>query len=188
MVTKKEIIDALDSNLILIIIEPGIYQKTIGALTKILIEDRGMSGIYFTSNQPCNAILRRIENILDIHKIKFVDAISKLVQSNVQNNDSCTYLKSPRDLTNISVAIMEEIEKIHATEGRHKFVIFDSLSTMAIYNEEEVIKKFAHYLANKSRSLANTITILITTNEKEATVNELVQFCDKVLKIKEIIE
>src|SRR3989338_3617746 len=186
MVEKKEITEALEFDLTLIIIEPLLYSKVVEKILSIFVSEKGMSGVYFTSNQPCNYLMKKLENNIDLHKVKFVDAVSHLIQENLESTNFCTYLKSPRDLTAISLEINQQIEAIKSVEGRPKFLIFDSFSTLALYNEEEIIKKYAHYIANKSRRWRKTKTVLISTSDKEKVVAEISQFCDKVLRIKEL--
>ena len=76
----------------------------------------------------------------------------------------------------MSVAMDQAIKALPLAE---KFLIFDSLNTLAIFNKPVTIARFAHFLTGKMREWK--IKGIIITLEKEtdpALLDELTQFSD----------
>ena len=63
------------------------------------------------------------------------------------------------------------------------FVVVDSINTFLVYNEENVVKKFFHFLISKSRELGCKCVLLSSDSGDVSSLNSLVaDFSDKVVR------
>ena len=70
-------------------------------------------------------------------------------------------------------------QAVRALPGKDKFLFFDSLNTLLIYNEIQTVIKFIHFLASKMRVWkVKGIIISLEKKADEELINELSQFCD----------
>jgi len=80
-------------------------------------------------------------------------------------------------LTGLSIAITKAIENFPG----EKMLFLDSLSTMLLYNNEEVIGKFSNFILNKMR-LQNISTIMLTlyADADKKIIKTISNFVDEV--------
>ncbi len=143
---------------------------------------KDLPGIYITINKPYEVLRDMLsKKKIDCGKIKFIDAISRMVGSETPDKDRCIYVESPGDLTELMVAIEESVK---AVEG-NKFLVLDSISTLAIYNDTEAVEKLVHALAGKLREWdVKGIFLSIEADEYKNLIGTVSQFCDKVTEIR----
>ncbi len=152
--------------------------------------------MYATINKPASTI--KDEMGIEARNISFVDAITQLVgtirhggemfmvskrgieEIIASTNDGCIYVKSPENLTDISTAISEAVDSM-ASEKR--FVLFDSLSTLLLYNDVASVARFAHFLTGRLRMWRAKGVLISVENSSGELVSQLSQFCDAVIRI-----
>ncbi len=80
-------------------------------------------------------------------------------------------------MTGLSIAITKAIENFPG----EKMLFLDSLSTMLLYNNEEVIGKFSNFILNKMR-LQNISTIMLTlyADADKKIIKTISNFVDEV--------
>ena len=83
------------------------------------------------------------------------------------------------DVRDFGISITEAIT---ALELKEKFIFFDSIDTLLIYNKEEVVLKFIHFLIGRIREW--NVKGIIVTVEKTEIIPQLSEFCDKVIYLK----
>lgn len=134
------------------------------------------SGIYVTLSKPhCDIIKKLEEQDINAKKLLFIDNY----ESGKCGARNCIFLGRNNSLTAISLAITEA-----SKDESMKFIFFDSINTMLIYNELETVERFVHYLINKVKNLE--ILLVMTLIEEEKTkklIPLLSQFCDKVIRL-----
>lgn len=171
---KKEV-KSLQDYILLITVDAKNYQKTVIDVLKFLVNEQNTPGVYVTLNKPYDIIQRTLEsNNIDKRLIIFIDVTSRTDGSKKVEN--CLYIGNPEKLSDISVAIDQAIKALPTTE---KFLIFDSLNTLSIFNKPSTVARFVHFLAGKMREWK--IKGVIITLEKEtdpALLDELTQFSD----------
>ena len=71
-----------------------------------------------------------------------------------------------------------------AIPTKDKFLFFDSLSTLLLYNDVSVVAKFVHFLSGKMR-VWRVKGIIISLRRKidEDLIEELKGFCDMTLNL-----
>jgi len=103
--------------------------------------------IYVSVNKPCTSIGALLQkfNIPDERSI-IIDLASK---PGAEKKRNCVHLASQKNLTELSLAISQSIYNF---EGKEILLIFDSLSTLLIFNDKNVVLRFIHFIVNKLRS------------------------------------
>ena len=170
----KNEIKSLKDYLLLITVDAQNYQRTAIEVVKTLVNEQGIPGVYVTLNKPYDIMQRNLEsNGVDTRLIIFIDATSRTESRKVGN---CLYIGSPEKLSDMSVAMDQAVKALPTSD---KFLIFDSLNTLSIFNKPSTVARFIHFLTGKIREWK--IKGIIITLEKEteqALLDELTQFSD----------
>ena len=175
---KSKIFDkevkSLKDYILLITVDAKNYQKAVVDVVKSLVTDQRIPGIYVTLNKPFD-IMQRIlaNNNIDTRLIIFIDVASRTEAKKVEN---CLYIGSPEKLSDMSVAMDQAVKALPTDE---KFLIFDSVNTLGIFNKPETVARFVHFLTAKMREWK--VKGIIITLEKEtnsALLDEITQFSD----------
>ncbi len=171
---RKEI-STLKDYILLVTVDAKSYQKAIIDLLNFLVNEQRVPGVYVTLNKPYEIVQRNlINNNIDPRVIIFIDAASRMEQT--KKVDNCLYIGSPEKLSDISVAMDQAIKALPTEE---KFVIFDSLNTLSIFNKPATVARFVHFLASKMREWKIKGVIVTLKNETDAALlDELTQFSD----------
>ena len=178
--TFKKEVKSLKDYLLLVTVSAKSYQSTVTDLLRFLVNEQNVPGVYVTLNKPYEIVQRNlVNNSIDPRLIIFIDAASRTEQT--KKIDNCLYIGSPEKLSDISVAMDQAIKALTSSD---KFLIFDSINTLSIFNKPATVARFIHYLAGKIREWK--IKGIIITLEKEteqALLDELTQFSDARLDL-----
>lgn len=170
--TFKKEVKSLTDYILLITVDAKSYQKTVIDVVKFL-NGQGVPGVYVTLNKPYDTIQRIFaDNGIDTRLVIFIDAASRTEPKKIGN---CLYIGSPEKLSDMSVAMDQAVKALPSD----KFVVFDSLNTLSIFNKPGTMARFVHFLTSKMREWK--IKGVIVTLEKEtdpALLDELTQFSD----------
>ncbi len=180
--TLKKLYKTVEGSVNLITIYPERYTETIPKLLNILIEDEKMFGIYVSLNKPYKSLVEILKKEkVDASKLLIIDMISGTPEKRTDHK-RCIYVDSPQNLTDLSITLSEAIS---ALEERKKFVIIDSLSTFTLYNQDDPVIKFVHFLVTKMQ-VKNIKLILLTSKGDLSTelISTIAQFADNVTTIK----
>lgn len=173
--TFKKEVSSLKDYILLVTVDAKNYQKAAIDVVKILVNEQKIPGVYVTLNKPYE-IMQRIlmSNNIDTRLIIFIDATSNV--EGAKKIENCLYMGNPEKLSDMSVAMDQAIKALPTDE---KFLIFDSLNTLAIFNKPSTVARFIHFLTGKFREWK--IKGIIITLEKEtepALLDEITQFSD----------
>ena len=175
---KNEVKDLKDY-ILLVTVDAKTYQKTLIDITKFLITEQGIPGVYVTLNKPYEIMRRTLDsNNVDTRLVIFIDANSRTEPKKIEN---CLYIGSPEKLSDMSVAMDQAIKALPTSD---KFLIFDSLNTLSIFNKPATVARFIHFLTGKMREWK--IRGVIITLEKETEqilLDEVTQFSDSRIDI-----
>ena len=155
------------------------YQKTNVEIVKHLTKDKNTPGVYVTLNKPYDVMKKVFEKFgIEINMIIFIDAITKTVGGKITKTKNCLFIGNPENLSDISLAMDQAVRAL----GKEKFLFFDSLSTLLIYNNINTVARFIHFLTGKMRiwKVKGIIISLQKESDKEL-IDELSQFCDIVI-------
>ena len=164
----------------LVLVDAENYQKKSVELIKEFTEKENIPGVYVTLNKPFSTMQRILEDAgVDTRKIIFIDSITKTAGGRITKTHNCLFIGSPDNLNDIALALDQAVKSVPSED---KFVFFDSLSTLLLYNKSGTVGRFSHFLTGKMRIWK--VKGIIISLEKESDpvlINELTQFCDKVI-------
>lgn len=168
-----------------IVIVMGEYQNYLKQTHEILrlLVDKHLTGVYVTANKPFRSLLKDLEKKnIDTHDIFFIDLNPS--QNDTEAADDQVIVSSPTNLTELGIIISKVIENI---PGNNKFLFFDSLSTLLIYNKPDTIAKFTHFLTEKMRHWGiKGVMVSLEEGIDEKLKSQLFPFCDKVIDFDEV--
>ncbi len=173
-------INKLDEYVALAIVDAKKYQRTNIELIKSFVKKK-IPGVYVTLSKPYETLVKIFKQEgIDTEMIIFIDAVTKTV-GGVEKKGNCLFIGSPENLSDIGIAMDQAVKAIE----KEKFVFFDSLSVLLIYNDSTSVAKFVHFLASKMRVWkVKGIIINLKRKEDEKLIKEIIQFCDIRLDIK----
>jgi len=165
------------SQISLVVMPKGRYRESLGAVIKA-VDSASKKICYITLNKPHDAMIHEISGLgLDAAKYFFIDAITATVKSPAPA-DNCEFIQSPSALTEISVAFTRA-----TTAKGCDNAIFDSISTLMVYQETSEILKLTHTLITKAR-VNNTKSAYITLKEdSESLIKDLSMFVDAIIEL-----
>ena len=165
----------------LAVVNAGKYKSTNMSIIKNLV-DQDTPGVYVSLNLPYNTIKKNFSaKKIDTSKIIFIDAITKTAGGKIEKKKDCLFIGSPKNLSDISVSMDQAIMAIPTKD---KFLFFDSLSTLLLYNDVKVVAKFVHFLSGKMRVWkVKGIIISLRRKEDKDLIDELETFCDVKLDL-----
>jgi archaellum biogenesis ATPase FlaH len=169
----KKIID--NNQIILFVISPKEYLEFIKNFIRFFITSK--LSCYVTLNRPYVSLNKFLESAkIDIDSMFFIDTSTKMSSIASPDADNCIFIESPSALTSLSIAVTEIVNN-----SNPEYVLFDSLSTLSIYNPENAIIKFTNDLINKTRaSESKLILISIGSGEGDKVIEKVSMFTDYV--------
>ena len=121
------------------------------------------------------------ENNIDDRLVIFIDGIT-IVNENKKRVKNCLFIGSPEKLSDISVAMDQAVKALPTKE---KFIFFDSINTLQVFNKPGTVARFVYFLASKIREWKiKGIIISIEKSSDESLINELTQFCDAKIELR----
>jgi KaiC/GvpD/RAD55 family RecA-like ATPase len=128
------------------------------------------------------------ENKLNLPKERFgiVDCFTKSFSSNAIENENIKIVNSPADLTGINVKIRQFFEEFFIKKNVHNVQVhIDSLSTILMYSNIQVVFRFLHVLTGRIKA-SGTLGIYVVDSgvHNETEITTLKQLCDGVIEIK----
>ena len=118
-------------------------------------------------------------NGVNIENLYYIDCISR-TSSIEESTARCEYIDNPSNLVGISIGIDNSFKKINS---KKRFLVFDSISTLLIYNKSDSVLQFINHLINKLRKEKIKGIIMSIEEGNPELINQVVQFCDKAVRI-----
>jgi KaiC/GvpD/RAD55 family RecA-like ATPase len=177
----KDSVKDLNEYIALATIPAKEYNKANTGIIKELVQKQNIPGVYITLSRPYTTVEQTFKKVgIDTRMIIFIDAVTKTVKSQTKKTKNCLYIGSPEHLSDISLAMDQAVRSLPSED---KFVFFDSLSILLMYNELDTVARFIHFLANKMRVWKVKGIIVSLTKEKDKDlIQQLMQFCDVFLE------
>ncbi len=172
----KKGVRGLKDYIVLVTVDAQNYQKSNIEILKLLVSEQKTPGVYVTLNKPFDVMQRLFKkNKIDSRLVIFIDGITN-VPENKKRIKNCLFIGSPEKLSDISVAMDQAISALPTKE---KFIFFDSINTLQVFNKPGTVARFVYFLASKIRKWKiKGIIISIKKGADESLINELTQFCD----------
>jgi len=174
---KKEI---ENNRMVLIIIPNEKYTEAILEIAKQLSNGYKKT-CYVSLNKLYKALTKSLENnSIDTKKFCFIDGVTKTAEPNVKSDGNVKYVSSPSALTQLSVMMIADCK-----EHKPECILFDSLSTLLIYQKGSVVTQFIHSLIGKIRTFDSVgIFTALEGDTDSDLIKEMGMFVDKVIHFK----
>lgn len=171
--------DLLKYHTVAVIFPVKDYPDQINELVKVLEKDYNKI-LYVSLNRLYNPLKRKLTQLgVNTSKFVFVDCVTKTAVPQPEETADCIYTSAPNALTEISIAITKSIQTYYPD-----IVLFDSLSTLLIYENVMTSSQFVHSLTNKMNAFGVNILFTILDGDKEQPlVKDLNMLLDHVVKI-----
>src|SRR3989344_4754851 len=178
---KKDEAENVLSKINILVIPNREYSKGISTLLKRTSENYQRIALV-NLNELYKSMIQHLKELgVDVNKFFFIDAITITSDKNVKKHDNAIFVSSPNSLIELSLAITQTLNT-----QKPDVLIFDSLSTMLIYEDESTVTKFVHSLIGKIKAYG--LDAYFTALEGDANnecVKNLSMFVDKVSTLTE---
>lgn len=170
---RKEI---KENDVVLFIIPNEQYASKLTEIVKAVAADTEKT-FYISLNKPYPALVSMMKkNSIDPNKFYFIDAITQTVKS-AEPTEKCTYISSPSALTELGLEIGNATSKKKIGN-----TLFDSLSTLLVYETGASVIKFVHSTISRLRVIGcKAVLTCLTEDTDSALVKDLHMFADKVV-------
>jgi archaellum biogenesis ATPase FlaH len=138
--------------------------------------------VYVTITKPYENMVKQFGELAESKNIRFVDCISRAAGI-TKTDPNCVYIESPSMLEKLGLEIINIFKTVD--EKTNKYLILDSLSTLIIYNDQEIVTEFFYHLANRTRSRNIHVISLAIEEEGMEKFNKLLYLNDKILKVRD---
>jgi len=135
---------------------------------------------YVSLNKLYMPLTRNLQgNNVDLSRFHFIDGITKTAVQDPGIVPNCTFVSGPDKLTELGIAIQKTI-----AEKKSEVLLFDSLSTLLIYAQNQMVKQFVHSIAGQisATGCIALFTILEGTKENDL-IKDLSLFVDNIVHV-----
>ncbi|MAG18239.1 MAG: hypothetical protein CL944_02075 [Candidatus Diapherotrites archaeon] len=175
--TQEKAIKKIKTSEVTILIIPN--KEYIRGMSTLLIK-AGASYkkiIYVNLNEVYKSLMQHLKSLnLKPEKFFFVDAVTLTSDKSTTKEKNTIFVSSPNSLIELSLGITQALNTQNADA-----LLFDSLSTLLIYEKESTVTKFIHSLIGKIK--ASGIDAFFTALEgdyKSESIKDLGMFVDHV--------
>ena len=156
----------------ILIIPSDLYVYVSNEIPVELVKEWGMEGTLVSANKPYMTMKTYLEKEGIVNRLKYLDCASKFIGANPEG-ENLVLLDNPSDLVELTISI------IKCTKGSsgNSFLVFDSLTTLLIYNKSEDLTRFAHKMGLMMKSKQITTFFLIVDQE---TTKEMLKFLSTI--------
>lgn len=167
-------------DIIILVIPNEQYTKKIVEVAKYF-SDNHKAICYVSLNKLFDALISSLtKSRVNVDKFFFIDAITKSANPNAKEPKNCICVSSSSALTELIIAI----DKVLGT-GKFDGFLFDSISTLLIYNASGTVSRFVHSLVNKIKSSKTTaIFTSLEGDTKSSLLKEVGMYADNILHYK----
>jgi KaiC/GvpD/RAD55 family RecA-like ATPase len=132
---------------------------------------------YVTLNRPYKALMESFSQQQAMtERIFFIDAATK--EQDQADDEQVVFVSSSKALTEIVVTIKKVAEA-----GEIEWIIFDSLSTLLMYEEPGTVLKFVHSMTSSLGLEAGMVFTLIKNEASQKLLKDLAMFVDDVIEM-----
>lgn len=175
---KKEI--GFNSSVTLVI-PNEVYIKTITDIAKQLSLNYSRI-LYVSLNKIYMPLVKALQaNNVDISKFFFIDGITKTAIADPGDIPNCYFVSGPDKITELGIAIQKVV-----TLQKSEVLLFDSLSTLLVYKNVQIVKQFVHSIVGQvSASNCVVLTTCLEGNIENDLIKDLSMFVDNIVHLTE---
>jgi archaellum biogenesis ATPase FlaH len=174
--------EIVKNKFILILMEENEYIDRLEEMIKS-VHKTDTNICYVCLSKPYTNVIEDMNNQgIDTNDFFFIDVMLSHYEEQ-KPVPNCTFIKEPHDLTAIRVAIKKAV-----SEKKCSVILFDTISTLLIYQQTSSIVKFAHNLINENEKEDVKKLFIVMKNsdssgENKRLVSDLGMFADKTLEM-----
>lgn len=159
------------------------YFKVILSTMKYLANERDMGGVYISATRPSKAIISRLESEnINLNDVLFVDSVSYMSEGPPLPAENIVFIESP---TMLELILIKADTLLKRVKSSSKFVLFDSINALSIYNSEKILTEFLHILVNALGSKETSSLLLSVKGQTPKEIEGLLRMlCDNVIEIR----
>lgn len=147
LVTEPAFIWPEDDAVILFVTEGVRYNAALQELCRTLL-GRFQDGVIVTANRPYQSLREGFATAgLDVSRLRFVDCVTSLTGLVPPPDPHALHIESPTLLEKLSM----RTEQLLRRQSHSRFLLVDSLSTLAVYNGADAVAEFTHNLVTRLR-------------------------------------
>jgi archaellum biogenesis ATPase FlaH len=164
---------------LLLTASPSELGKAKTAVLKRFAREKGLI-LYITFNQSASKIISELSaKGIDATKVFVIDMVSKDKGYEISSAENISDFDSPTQLTDLLLALEEKM-----SSKEKPSLMFDSISTLLVYNDKESAQKFLHSLVAKVHKADSRIVLLASNDSatKDA-FSTISQFCDRFYEL-----
>ena len=164
---------------LLILLNEEMYMDKIAKIAESMGKDKKIC--YVCLSKPYKDVCDELKkNGIETKRFYFIDALSSHYRK-MRPAGNCTFLTSPTNLLEIKFAISKAVK-----EKKCDAVVFDTISTMLIYQQSSKIVKFTHEFLSEGTEKSKILYLVlkhesIPTEENERLIKDLNLFADKTI-------
>lgn len=180
MITKSLHKKLKEEMILLLIIPNKKYPQTLLNLTREL-EKESKRLCYVSLNKLTEPLINTLKHHhIPTSNITFIDGISKTALPKLPRIPNVQYIPAPNALLDLNLAIAEVSVHKHVDT-----VLFDSPSTMLVYEKSAKVKKFIHFQTIKLRSLGiKTVFTCLKGDTNTDLINSISMLVDEVVTLR----
>jgi KaiC/GvpD/RAD55 family RecA-like ATPase len=178
-ISKESAKKAIQENDITLILVPNDkYSEKINDIAEISAK-LGEKVLYVSANKPYPTLIKNFEKSkIDTNKFFFIDCVTKNAAGS-EAGGRVTCVSSPKALTEMNIAMKKVLEA-----NKPGITVFDSLSTLLIYEDSSVVTRFVHSIISVFRSVGSKGVLISLKDEvKNELIKDLSMFVDKVIEM-----
>lgn len=144
------------------------------------INELGFMPIYVTGSVPGDTIEGQLISS-GVKRYKVIDTITSSLYRNIPKpSENIVVLDSPADLTRLSINLENMIN-----EEKNLFVFVDSITSFSIYNSQNEMLRFIHYLSSLTHEKKQkTVFVVINDNGLDSVfIDKVKSFVDQEIKL-----
>lgn len=157
--------------------EPEDYLDLIVDILSMAAKEKGMNAVYVTYTRPFNFLNKLFEEN-NIKNVYFVDCITESIDPGVgssNKSNKVVFISTQTALEELTIGVHKLLRT--SREKGSTFIIFDSLTTAAIYISGENLKRLLKNISDASDLGGFGCIILSPKLEKEDTIRALAENC-----------
>jgi archaellum biogenesis ATPase FlaH len=172
-----------ENKFILVLLRSKSYTSALQKVIRMVKKDNGKICYVCLSKPYADVIEDFKEAKLDCSNFVFIDTLSSL-HYGLKPVKNCIFVSGPESLKELRKAVKEAVKKYKC-----EAIIFDTISTLLVYQQTHSIVKFTHeLLIDESQKEANKVYIVLKEegvykNESTKLINDLNLFADKIVEL-----
>ena len=166
-----------ENSMVLLVTSKEKYREQLMVFSRSVADSGAKKVCYVCFNEPFSSIAASLrKNAIPEDKFFFIDAITMKVQE-PPLADNCLFVSSPNALTDISLATSKALSEQHCDA-----FIYDTLSTLLIYESAHSLFQFVHNTLTKFRvASCKAVFIVLKDDMNSELIKDLYMVVDKVI-------